>query len=1113
MDVISTIKVRNADGTYSDFMPIGTVSDYITIAADGSSLSSILGNVNLNKYGSLQSQINALGGGTGVADGVCYVGEDPEDTGEIPIEKINGIAFDANGDVLKAYWEGETGIVEAQLAPIEGGGGGEVPEGVTYVTLGDDDDETIDGVVDGGSGGTGNSGFNEIYAENSINLGRALNSDIGEQSVAIGSENLVVGINSIAVGKNNIIDETQFSGTYDYASDSIIVGYSNTINTTMPAAIFGWGNSISTPLGNYASSSGGSIIAGGRNIVQGNFRNAVFGHDNKIYKDEENNNDTYDTLVAGYGNEVYGALIGICLGNENEIGKADNNYVPIAIGRYNLSTGKASVALGSYCEAIGDESICMGYECKSTVNGSEGVAAGVKSEIGGQAAMAFGGWCKALGNNAIAMGYNAEATSYTSIAMGYQAKTEGSEGVAIGSYSEASGGQSLALGYRVATTAYNAIGIGYYNEATASQSLALGAYSIASGNNSITLGYFARAAGKHQTAMGKYNVEDTENKYALIFGGGEYDAPKNIFTLDWNGSAWFNGAILNKNGEDVSGIDVTSNSTFTSLLGGKAALTVLSKYEQKNLKGISLYKFEDYSVTQNGVTMTIKDNVLSWSGTPTITTNGTVIFEDYLDEIDLSILTNNYYIYAKGTSFIFDVYDLEGNVLQSNATKYLYDSATVGKIIPHIRREYWYEFNPGSSVIMFCQSPENVGTSSFISEPYVGGAPSPNPNYPQVMNFPSFSMITLKNESGNTVIDFGEEVTLYSAINVADIINSTSIVRNVAKIILTGTEEISGDAAAGYFTYTPSALGKANSINVLSDHYRNVNGNLSETDYNIFIDANGNIRIQHSGFTSVDAYKTWLASNNVIIVYERAEAEVVALSSEVSAVLKNLEIYSGETTITVDSETIQPIIKVEYPTSLVGKYVLELKNNNGSSNGGSGDNSNVDLSSVVPNTRKIAGIDLENDITVEELANALRVAQGELHVDFEDAESTDASVSTNKATNYSLEEQCIGTWIDDKPLYQKTFIYENISVTESTLYLETDLTDIDFIFIFNGQIIHPSGNTMCLPYCHSNATNNIGVFVSGDGSGFNFRIGSSNLSQTYPKILMTVQYTKTTDEV
>lgn len=57
---IKTIKVRNSDGTYSDPVPIGADSSNVTVLADGSTLSDVLGPVNVNQYGSIQDQLNTL---------------------------------------------------------------------------------------------------------------------------------------------------------------------------------------------------------------------------------------------------------------------------------------------------------------------------------------------------------------------------------------------------------------------------------------------------------------------------------------------------------------------------------------------------------------------------------------------------------------------------------------------------------------------------------------------------------------------------------------------------------------------------------------------------------------------------------------------------------------------------------------------------------------------------------------------------------------------------------------------------------------------------------------------------------------------------------------------
>jgi hypothetical protein len=272
-------------------------------------------------------------------------------------------------------------------------------------------------------------------------------------------------------------------------------------------------------------------------------------------------------------------------------------------------------------------------------------------------------------------------------------------------------------------------------------------------------------------------------------------------------------------------------------------------------------------------------------------------------------------------------YDASGNIIYEKAT-YVYDftKEKTKRVSIYIAMDYYYVnsfYNNGRT--------RQAAVYQYGNgyEPYTGAIPAPSPLYPQTLNIPKFSTMTLSNELGDNIVDFGQNIELLKINELIDKVDSNNITHYLNKIILTGSEVISGDAVSGYFIYTPSVLGKANSVNIISDHYRNVNGDLSETDYNIFIDANGNIRIQHSGFASIDEYRTWLASNNVTIVYERAEVEVVALSNEVSAVLKGLEIHSGETTITTNSETIQPIVKVEYPTSLVGKYVLELKNGGG----------------------------------------------------------------------------------------------------------------------------------------------------------------------------------------
>lgn len=62
-------------------------------------------------------------------------------------------------------------------------------------------------------------------------------------------------------------------------------------------------------------------------------------------------------------------------------------------------------------------------------------------------------------------------------------------------------------------------------------------------NSAMALGEGTKAYSKYQLVHGKYNDLDANNIYAHIVGGGEYDNPKNIYTLDWKGNAEFAGSI------------------------------------------------------------------------------------------------------------------------------------------------------------------------------------------------------------------------------------------------------------------------------------------------------------------------------------------------------------------------------------------------------------------------------------------------------------------------------------------------------------------------------------------------------------------------------------------
>lgn len=93
---------------------------------------------------------------------------------------------------------------------------------------------------------------------------------------------------------------------------------------------------------------------------------------------------------------------------------------------------------------------------------------------------------------------------------------------------------------------------GINNEASGLYSAAIGANNIVKGECSAAFGVGLNAYSKYQTVMGQYNELDANNNYSVIIGGGKYDAPKNIFTLDWDGNATFAGNLKTNSAPSTS---------------------------------------------------------------------------------------------------------------------------------------------------------------------------------------------------------------------------------------------------------------------------------------------------------------------------------------------------------------------------------------------------------------------------------------------------------------------------------------------------------------------------------------------------------------------------------
>lgn len=120
--------------------------------------------------------------------------------------------------------------------------------------------------------------------------------------------------------------------------------------------------------------------------------------------------------------------------------------------------------------------------------------------------------------------------------------------------------------------------------------------------------------------------------------------------------------------------------------------------------------------------------------------------------------------------------------------------------------------------------------------------------------------------------------------------------------------------------------------------------------------------------------------------------------------------------------------------------------------------------------------------------------------------TTDSAISIGNETDYSTDEKIIGTWVDGKPIYQKTVDCGALP-NNTTKSVAHGISNIDAIIEIRGSAYNDNHNGFSIPLADNN--NNYSVFVDKDGDYI--RIGTaadrSSLNHSY----VTLQYTKTTD--
>lgn len=220
------------------------------------------------------------------------------------------------------------------------------------------------------------------------------------------------------------------------------------------------------------------------------------------------------------------------------------------------------------------------------------------------------------------IGTNSHAEGDMATASGFGSHAEGGFTTASGSFSHAEGNDTTASG---------------------DHSHAEGMITTAGGDNSHAEGQYTIASGDNSHVQGKCNIEDTENKYAHIVGNGTDSGNRsNAHTLDWDGNAWFAGALKvgGTDQDDNSAVSVATMNDIPTALKNPNALTIYgASYDGSAAVDIELDADDVGALPNTGGTITgsVKVQNPNGNGSTTLYPSGLQIYDDDTETNGVSI--------------------------------------------------------------------------------------------------------------------------------------------------------------------------------------------------------------------------------------------------------------------------------------------------------------------------------------------------------------------------------------------------------------------------------------------------------------------------------------------
>lgn len=382
-----------------------------------------------------------------------------------------------------------------------------------------------------------------------------------------------------------------------------------------------------------------------------------------------------------------------------------------------------------------------------------------------------------------------------------------------------------------------------------------------------------------------------------------------------------------------TGILVLPNSLDAPLerleLGGKT--------EQVQTTGAQLFEASRYEgVTKNGVTVTVKDGVITATGTPNINTWIQVFVskENYQKlfrpENKIYLKTNK----SNDCNYDFGIYGafgspIVGTIRESNSGRVLPAE------LPRNDTDFYFFIDVKiGTELKGSIKPIVYHDGDGTWEPYTGGKPSPSQEYQQEIknvgkwneetqkyevdvkitnaeqNWSKEQVLTITSDRPITkwdrLVEQGGEIGWLYAGVVIDRFDGQS-----NKISIANKQ---GNVQNFSIRFENVANGNGNS-DIFVDKYRAVQLSYTKAEYGICCNWNDGVKYfsaPNENVATVEEFKAWLIENPLKIAYETTNPEFIPLSESEQNAIRALKTYYPTTVITVDGGELDPDIKVTY---------------------------------------------------------------------------------------------------------------------------------------------------------------------------------------------------------